>query len=243
MDRGTTTLVLANRSFLYSLLARGFAGEADRGFLELLGQAHTREELELIDHELNREIVSAYESVRAIAEGDTEEALVRIRRDYVEIFVGPGTLKARPWETIHLNEAKALFQPELLPIRDAYRQAGFLPARYPHVQDDFIGLELDFMAKLAQAALDAWQAGDEACANERLEQSRRFLNEHLLRWIDSLADAIAREYGDGFFACFARLAALVPRRDYGVLNAGSEGCSPVLCSGYASASASSSGRP
>ena len=215
MDNETTLLVLANRSFLYSLLARGFAGEADQDFLELVGQAHTREELGLVDHELTPEIVSAYESVLDAARG--EGALLRIRRDYVDMFVGPGTLKARPWETVHLGEAQALFQPELLPIREAYREAGFLPARYPHVQDDFIGLELDFMAKLAQTALDAWQAGDEVVADKRLEQSRRFLEEHLLRWTDSLAREIEREHGEGFFASFARLAALVALRDYDLL--------------------------
>ena len=216
MDNETTLLVLANRSFLYSLVARGFASEADQGFLELLEQAHTRSELELVDHGLTPEIASAYESVLEAIEGRMEDVLPRVRRDYVDIFVGPGTLKARPWETVHLGEAQALFQPELLPIRDAYREAGFLPARYPHVQDDFIGLELDFMAKLAQAALDAWQASDESVANERLIQSRGFLEAHLLRWVDSLASSIASEYGDGFFARFARLTALIIHRDYDV---------------------------
>ena len=227
MNHETVLLVLANRSFLYSLLARGFASEADRGFLELLGQAHTRDQLELVDHELTPEILCVYESVLEFVGDDAEGALPRICREYVDMFVGPGTLRARPWETVHLGESQALFQPELLPIRESYRDAGFLPARYPHVQDDFIGLELDFMAKLAQAAFDACRAecDKEATSlshsslshwvgvDERLAQSRRFLEEHLLRWIDSLADAIAREYGDGFYARFARLAALVARRD------------------------------
>ena len=211
----TTALVLSNRSFLYGLLARGFAEEPDEGFLRVLASEHAREELGLVDHEQTAEILGAYEAVLECA-GDAE-ALARIRTNYVDIFVGPGTLKAKPWETIHVGEARALFQPELLPIREAYREAGFLPARYPHVQDDFIGLELDFMAKLAQAAFDGWQAGDEAGAGERLGQSRRFLEEHLLRWVDSLADAIAREYGDGFYARFARLAVLVAHRDFDVV--------------------------
>ena len=217
MDSETTLLMLANRSFLYNLLARGFASEADQAFLGLLEQGHTRDELELVDSELTPEIITAYESVLELMEQLAVDALPCIQRDYVNIFVGPGTLKVRPWETIHLGESQALFQPELLPIRDAYREAGFLPARYPHVQDDFIGLELDFMAKLAQAALDAWQAGDEANACERLTQSLRFLEEHLLRWADSLADAIAREHGDGFFARFGRLSALLIRRDHDVI--------------------------
>ncbi len=215
MDFETTMIFLANRSYLYNLLARGYAGEADEAFLQTLVQEHARQEISLVEHELNSDILDAYDKTLE-ALGD-EGACERIRREYVKIFVGPGTLKARPWETIHLEESRALFQPELLPIRETYREAGFLPARYPHVQDDFIGLELDFLAKLANAALEAWESGHDAEANERLRQSREFLEKHLLRWIDSLADAIIAEYGDCFFARFTRLASLVAHRDYELL--------------------------
>ena len=85
------------------------------------------------------------------------------------------------------------------------------------MQDDFIGLELDFLAKLAGAAKQAWEAGDAAAAEERLAQSRAFLDEHLLRWVDSLAAGIERAYGDGFYARFTRLAALAARRDLDVI--------------------------
>ena len=102
-------------------------------------------------------------------------------------------------------------------MREAYRAAGFLPASYPRVQDDFIGLELDFLAKLSDAALACWEAGDEILVDKRLRQSRNFLETHLLRWIDSLADTIAAEYGDLFYARFTRLAALVSHRDFDVL--------------------------
>ena len=215
MERETAQLVLANRSFLYSLLARGFAEEADEALLQVLGQEHVRQEMALIEHELTASILSAFDGVLEVV--GEKDACKRICREYVEVFVGPGTLKARPWETIHLGESSALFQVELLPVREAYRAAGFLPARYPHVQDDFIGLELDFLAKLADAALAAWETGDEALAEERLRQSREFLEAHLIRWIDSLADSIAAEYGDRFYARFSRLAALMAHRDYDLL--------------------------
>ncbi|MDO4890905.1 MAG: molecular chaperone TorD family protein, partial [Coriobacteriaceae bacterium] len=146
-------------------------------------------------------------------------SIASLRHDYVNIFVGPGTLKADPWESVHLSHTRALFQQELLPIRDAYRAAGFLPARYPHVQDDYIGLELDFLAKLAGAARAEWEAGNAAAAQERLAQSKAFLEEHLLLWIDSLAQAIEREYGDGFYARFTKLSGLIAKRDADILEA------------------------
>lgn len=214
MDSETTLLVLANRSFLYSLLARGFAEEPDAAFLGILAQDHSRAEVGLVSHELTSQTTDAYDALLATAR---ETPLDTLRGQYVSIFVGPGTCKAYPWETVHLSDTKSLFQPELLPIRETYRAAGFLPAHYPRVQDDFIGLELDFLAKLAAAALHSWESGDEAATHERLAQSHAFLEGHLLRWVDSLSASIAREYGDGFYATLARLTACIARRDCSLL--------------------------
>lgn len=215
MDHETTLLVLSNRNFLYNLIARGFAGEPDETFIAILKQEHTRQELLLVSHEDTPQVLEAYEA--ALDAVPADDALAHLQHEYVRTFVGPGTLKAYPWETVHLSDTHALFQPELIPIRESYRAAGFLPARYPHVQDDFIGLEFDFLAKLSQSALQACESGDTAAMDERLGQARTFLDEHLLRWIDSLANAIEREYGDSFYARFAKLAALVAKRDRAIL--------------------------
>ncbi|MDO4400890.1 MAG: molecular chaperone TorD family protein [Coriobacteriia bacterium] len=217
MDSETTLIALVNRQFLYELLARTYAEEPDATYMDILRAEHTRDELGLVAHETTESILAAYDA--ALDALDSAEDLTAIQHDYVRIFIGPGTLKADPWESVHLSDTRALFQQELLPIRDAYRDAGFLPARYPHVQDDFIGLELDFMAKLAGAAKQEWETGNHDTARERLAQSRSFLNDHLLLWVDSLARAIENGYGDGFYARATQLAALIAERDVDVLDA------------------------
>ena len=217
MDSETTSIALVNRQFLYELLARTFAEEPDTGYVCVLRSKHTRDELELVAHETTEPILVAYNA--ALDALDETEGLASLQHEYVRVFIGPGTLKADPWESVHLSDTRALFQQELLPIRDAYRNAGFLPARYPHVQDDFIGLELDFLAKLAGSAKQEWEADNTGAANERLEQSQSFLNDHLLCWIDSLAKAIENGYGDGFYARTTKLAALIAKCDADVLAA------------------------
>ena len=79
-----------------------------------------------------------------------------------------------------------------------------------------LGIELDFMAKLAAKALDEWKAGDDAW-RDSLAQAQAFLEGHLLRWARSLAEAIEREYGACFYSRFARMAALIAKRDAAVL--------------------------
>ena len=216
MDSENTLLALSNRNYLYGLLARVFASEPDETLLQIVALDHTRLELGLVAHELTEPLMATYDDLLGSLVG---VELSHLRAEYTAIFIGPGTCKAYPWETVHLATIKALFQPELLPIREAYREAGFLPARYPHVQDDFIGLELDFLAKVAESALQACELGDDSTLLERLAQSRAFLDGHLLHWIDSLADSIEREYGNGFYARFTKLASLIAHRDLDILEA------------------------
>lgn len=235
-------LILANRSFMYALLARAYAEEPDHSFVSLARGDHAYDEVMLIEDCFSDDLEKAYLSCRRLLVDDGF-SLQRLQQEYMRIFVGPATLKASPWETMHTNKKRVLFQPDVLKIRDAYRQAGFLPKRYPSVSDDFIGLECDFMAKLADRATHAFIHGGNALGDvdpsrakrqglagckevsvEKqvrtcLEQSHGFLCDHLLRWIDSLADAICENYEEGFYALMTRFAAIYVKRDRMVLEA------------------------
>lgn len=226
-------LVLANRQFVWGLIARGFAEEPDRAFAEIVASEHAFEEIALVEDEWSEDMAALFNAAVArlgrlpkeAAESPEAEAdaLARAREDYTRIFVGPSTLLASPWETMHTTGKRVLFHRDVLSVRDAYRQAGFLPERYRHVADDSIGLECDFMAKLAADALTAFQKGESERCQDRLLQSLTFLTDHLLRWIDSLADAMETHYGDTFYAAFVRFVVVWCYRDEGLLNGLLEG--------------------
>lgn len=228
MDREVEELVLANRQFVWGLIARGFAEEPDCAFADIIEGEHAREEASLVEDEWSDEIASLFaEAVGRLAESrqgatapaaESADELARAREDYTRIFVGPNTLLASPWETMHTTGKRVLFHRDVLSVRDAYRQAGFLPERYRHVADDSIGLECDFMAKLAADALTAFQKGEAERCQDRLLQSLTFLTDHLLRWIDSLADAMETHYGGTFYAAFVRFVVVWCYRDEALLN-------------------------
>lgn len=215
MDAETMELVCANRSFLWSLVARAYAEEADEAFLEVLQSDHARAEIGLLSDSWTESMIAAYAKICDRLDG--EGTLTAVRHEYVNIFIGPATLKASPWESVHRTNKQVLFQSGVLEVREAYRQAGFLPSRYPHVADDFIGIECDFMAKLAKSALDFWAKNDETMMREQLGHSLQFLNSHLGIWIQSLAHAIREYYGDCFYARFTDLLVQLVRRDEGLL--------------------------
>lgn len=228
MDREVEELVLANRQFVWGLIARGFAEEPDRAFADIIEGEHACEEVSLVEDDRFDEIAALFTAaVGRLAESrqgatapaaESADELARAREDYTRIFVGPNTLLASPWETMHTTGKRVLFHRDVLSVRDAYRQAGFLPERYRHVADDSIGLECDFMAKLAADALTAFQKGEAERCQDRLLQSLTFLTDHLLRWIDSLADAMETHYGDTFYAAFTRFVVAWCYRDEALLN-------------------------
>lgn len=216
MDAGTMELILANRAFLLGAIARGYAEEPDNAFAGILVGEHAREEAGLMGGEGTEAIVAAHAALatRLAETGAVDEAA----QEYVRVFVGPETLKADPWESVHLTGKRVLFQPNVLDVRDAYREAGFLPAKYRQVSDDFIGLECDFMAKLAQRALAAFQQSDEGACRTDLERSKAFLEGHILTWAGSFTQRVEEYYPGGFYAEFARFAELVFMRDAAVLD-------------------------
>ena len=206
--------VLANRCFLYRYLWRAFAAEPDDALLDIVADAHTREECALLDGEDG-------EGARlqdALAEVAAANGLGQLRSVYTKLFIGPAKLPAPPWESVYATGEPLLFQESTLAVREAYRRAGYAAAGYPHEADDHLAVELDFMATLASDARAAYEAGDKGRSADLLSVQRDFLREHLLAWVGAFAERLADSAGAGaFYPRFAELAALVCARDAEVL--------------------------
>ncbi|MCR5583797.1 MAG: molecular chaperone TorD family protein [Eggerthellaceae bacterium] len=210
MEADTLELALANRAFLYALLARGYAEEPDEAYAHMFVSGHTRDEMGLVESGYTASIMSLYDALATrFAHPD---AVKDIAEEYVRMFVGPYTLHANPWETVHLTGRRALFQPGVLDVRDAYRSAGFEPVRVRHVPDDFIGIEMDFLAKMAHRAWNQRHDAD-AAFRDTLEKSYAFARDHVITWIGSLSESVVETYENSFYGPFTQMANCVVRRD------------------------------
>ena len=142
--------VLAGRSLVYKV------------FQSLFGNPPSRQQLEVAAGE------TVLDSVHLLSEGSIDDSLIdrfvqeaewsishmeETRRSYDRLFVGPGFLPAPPWESVYICGERLLFQKSTLAIRKEYLDMGLLPTRYPHVADDHLALELDYMAFLSDHAL------------------------------------------------------------------------------------------
>ncbi len=119
-----------------------------------------------------------------------ETALSSLADGYARLFVGPRRPEAAPWESAYVGEDDTLFQPCTITVRKAYVAEGLIPAKYPRIADDHLAIELGFLASLGERAQAAYEAGDVEVLAANVASSQAFLDEHLLRWLPELCDAL-----------------------------------------------------
>lgn len=185
----TLEVILANRRFLYALFHKAFGREPDQAFLEILSSEDTSEAFRLLSEEPEDTMEKAGSFVCKLKEHCQDpDYLSQIRHEYMRLFVGPEKLIAPPWESVYRSKQGLLFQESTLTIREIYRKHGLMPEGYPHVADDSLALELDFMSHMAERSLQA--LNEERCAalSESLTVQESFLRVHLLFWIPKLLE-------------------------------------------------------
>jgi TorA maturation chaperone TorD len=112
----------------------------------------------------------------------TKDAFDDLQVDYCRLFVGPGTLLAPPWESVHRDVTHLTFQKDTVEVRKWYARYGLQFEKLHKEPDDHIGLELAFIAALAGRAAEALAGGEEEQCLELVEAQSRFIREHLLQW-------------------------------------------------------------
>lgn len=113
--------------------------------------------------------------------------LETMKDDYTKMFIGPDKLPLYHWESVYLKGDAVLFRQSTLDVRRAYLEEGFLPQGYPRVADDHIALELDFLVGLGERMRECYNKGADRGACKALSASKRFLDNHVLKWIGAYA--------------------------------------------------------
>ena len=199
---------LEARILCYQALQTVFGNEPDGQRITLLAQAPLRESFELFsefaeDAECYRAQVS--DSLAAIARAADSAQLERFASEYTRLFEGPGQLPAPPWSSVYLGDPTLIFQEKTLEVRNFYRDQDLLPEGYPHIADDHLALELDFMANLALRMAEAAGESHSLQAEEALEASRSFLDGHMLAWVPQFAERLGQSGALDAYRPFARL--------------------------------------
>lgn len=113
-----------------------------------------------------------------------------LEADYRQLFVGPGTITAPPWESVHRDDEGLMFQEQTMSVRHAYGEFGLQAPELNKEPDDHMGLELAFVGELAITALNAAEAGDVVGQTTLLDGMSNFCADHLTQWGPLLSDLI-----------------------------------------------------
>lgn len=175
---------MAARNFMYSLLKRAFIQEPNKEFLEtlvnedILRNVPFTEESESIRE--GSETVFMYLQDPELLEKDNIDQLAA---DFANLYYGPGSLKAPPWESVYLSDKGLVFQDETIEVRKEYMRNNLLPEKYKDEPDDHIALELDFMAHLSTTTSKNLREENFREAKKYLKKQYDFLKNHLSLWV------------------------------------------------------------
>lgn len=172
--------ILHNRIAMYELLSRLFCREVDAALWSALKTGPLPEDTG--DEELD----AAWAQVRQALETSAADPIEDLAVDYARAFLGAGVIGetvAYPFESVYTSPQKLVMQRAWEEVCAVYSAHGLGRAQGGDLHEDHIGLELHFLAHLAQQAHKALQEANSAAYTKALEDSKRFLTEHVLVWV------------------------------------------------------------
>ncbi len=103
--------------------------------------------------------------------------------DYTRLFLGPMDILARPYGSVWLDQEKTLMNDSSLAVLELYKEADFEMDEEFHELPDHVAAELEFLYLLIFRENEARHAGDAGRLEQTRDLRRRFLEQHLGRWI------------------------------------------------------------
>ncbi len=207
--------VLGNRARMYELLSRIYSIEVDPTFWESLKGVTFPEETgdAVLDDGYGR--FGAF--LKNPGEGDPIENLAV---DYARVFLGAGINEGKvayPFESVYTSPKHLVMQDAWEEVCRIYAKNGLGKAEGSDLHEDHLGMELNFMSRMADRSAEALKGGDREALLASLELQKDFLEKHILNWIDRLAADLAQCPCLDFYPAAMAVTTGFVRLDHGLL--------------------------
>jgi TorA maturation chaperone TorD len=182
-EKAQRTAVARQRSNIYGLLASVYRQEVNA---DLLHQVKDPQFLGVLS-DLGIQLTSDF------LQKPEEELLDDLAVEFAGLFLGPGG-HISPHESVHHQrdgvESGMLWGEATVEVKKFIESAGLdYDPEYTGLPDH-ISVELEFMEALARHEEQAWSEDDDEEAFRCLDMERRFLDEHLSRWVPAFCDKV-----------------------------------------------------
>ena len=142
---------------------------------------------------------------RRLGEEFAAEGAQDLLLDYTRLFLGPAHIVAKPYGSIWLEGQDSLMGKSTIEVVALYREGGF------ELDDDFrelpdhVAAELEFLYLLIFRQNQAHRTGDADALHSAAGLQRRFLDEHLGRWVGPFTAAVRSGARSAFYRVLAEL--------------------------------------
>ena len=167
------------RSDIYSFLAVLFAVEPD---LTLLRQIRKPDFLQTFSD-------LGIEFEKDLSEKSEREVLDEMIEEYTRLFIGPGK-HISPHESVHCKEEGLLWGDSTGKVKTFIESSGLKYRSDFKGIPDHISVELEFMHRLVKAEEEARRKDDPARLEKIQDMEKRFVGEHLSRWIPRFTERV-----------------------------------------------------
>lgn len=192
------------RSRAYQLLSEAFSYPEEELFRMLKG-SFTEEITIQLDHTNGGEV--GFDFCRLRESVNRAGNLSHLASEYTRSFGHTLSMECPPYETQY--EYPHIFQQTqaLADIAGFYRAFGLEVSNSAGERLDHITVELEFMSFMAYKHAYAMTQHGEEQVEICLDALKKFMKEHLGRWVPTFAAQLARKAGEGFYKELAELTA------------------------------------
>lgn len=117
--------------------------------------------------------------------------------EHTRLFIGPYRLPAPPYESVYRTTERLVMQKPAIEVRKAYLEVGLEMQGIHTNPDDHISAELEFMEYLCDKTASSLKNVMEAV--HYVELQKRFIHEHLSKWVPAFSNDIVKSTKQDFY--------------------------------------------
>ncbi len=186
------------RSNVYSLLAAIYHKELTLDFLKQIKDPQFLEALSNQGVQLENDILQKPE----------DEVIEDLAVEYTRLFLGPGK-HISPHESIHHERDDGdwgkLWGKDTVLVKKFIETTGLEYKSEYSGLPDHISVELEFMQEVTKREVQAWEEKDNNGALYCLKIEKKFIEEHLVKWIPIFCDKVISQAELSFYREMAKL--------------------------------------
>ncbi len=190
---------LLTRSFIYKFMSFAYR-YPDESIVNCLSELWVQAEITLSDFP---DLFKLFELLGDEFDG---RASGKLENEYIGLFGHTAQGNCPPFEIEYGEGDDGLQKPhELSDIAAFYRAAGLVHSPGSHEREDFISIELEFMNFLYFKQYSALEKGDMELVTICVDLQKKFLKDHLARWLPAFSNTILKHSENGFYGVLAKL--------------------------------------